>query len=646
LVIWLNGVIKRSDKVLPCRLFTDYDKYLFKQGRHYRLYEKLGSRILAVNGERGTHFAVWAPNAERVSVIGDFNLWDPEDHLLFLSDPESGVWEGLIPKVGEGTLYKYRIKSKEGYDLDRGDPFAFLWEQPPKTASIVYDLAHHWNDAEWMDSRHRFNSLNSPLAFYEVHSGSWRRSPERNCCLDYRDLADQLSSYVSEMGFTHVELLPIMEHPFYGSWGYQTTGYFAPTSRHGKPSDFMYFVERLHKEGVGLFLDWVPSHFPSDAHGLLAFDGTSLYEYADEKKRFQPDWKSYIFDYGKGEVQSFLISSAFFWLDKYHADGIRVDAVASMLYLDYSRKPGQWSPNIHGGKENLEALSFLRNLNEAAYSAFPDAQMIAEESTAWPMVSKPTYLGGIGFGMKWNMGWMHDTLTYFSKDPIYRKYHQSLITFSIWYAFSENFILSLSHDEVVYGKGSLLKKMPGDNWQKFANLRLLFGYMYAHPGKKLLFMGGEFGQWDEWYHEKSLDWHLLDQHLNRGMARWVKDLNHAYRCEEALHELDFDISGFEWVDLQDYSQSVISFTRKGRKANEQILVICNFTPVPRHGYRVGVPVAGTWQELLNSDGKEYGGSGQGNLGAIEATDSTFRDMPCSVSLTLPPLSILFLKSPR
>jgi 1,4-alpha-glucan branching enzyme len=641
----MSEIVKMTDKVLPNRLFTDYDKYLFKQGRHYRLYEKLGSRAMEVIGEKGTHFAVWAPNARRVSVIGDFNLWNPEEHLLSMADPESGIWEGFIPKVGEGALYKYRIQSKNGCSFDKGDPFAFSWEVPPKTASKVCGLGHHWNDREWMEKRHRFNSLTSPMAFYEVHLGSWRRHSETNSWLDYREVGDQLSSYAREMGFTHVELLPIMEHPFYGSWGYQTTGYFAPTSRYGKPLDFMYFVEKLHREGVGLFLDWVPSHFPADAFSLAAFDGTFLYEYADEKKRFQPDWNSYIFDFGKGEVRSFLTSSAFFWLDKYHADGLRVDAVASMLYLDYSRKHGQWSPNIYGGKENLEALSFLRGLNEATYSFFPNTQMVAEESTAWPMVSKPTYVGGIGFGMKWNMGWMHDALTYFSKDPVHRKYHHSTLTFSIWYAFSENFILSLSHDEVVYGKGSLLRKMPGDTWKKFANLRLLLGYMYAHPGKKLLFMGGEFGQWNEWYHERSLDWHLLGQDLNRGVSKWVRDLNRLYRAEYALHARDFEAGGFEWVDFQDWSQSIISFIRKGEKTDEQILVVCNLTPVPRHNYTLGVPVTGMWRELLNSDGREYGGSGQGNLGAVESLDVPFRDSPCSVSLTLPPLAILFLKSP-
>jgi 1,4-alpha-glucan branching enzyme len=644
LVIWVSEIVQRTDKVLPYRLFTDYDNFLFKQGRHYRLYEKLGSRVMEVNGERGTQFAVWAPNAKEVSVIGNFNLWNPAEHLLTL-DPESGIWEGFIPKIGEGSLYKYRITTSSGASLDKGDPFAFLCEEPPKTASIVYDLGHHWDDQEWIDSRPRSNSLTSPMATYEVHLGSWRRHLENNSPLDYREMGDQLPSYASEMGFTHVELLPIMEHPFYGSWGYQTTGYFAPTSRYGKPLDFMYFVERLHENKVGLFLDWVPSHFPADAHGLISFDGTCLYEYADEKKRYHPDWKSYIFDYCKGEVRSFLTSSAFFWLDKYHADGLRVDAVASMLYLDYSRKPGQWCPNMYGGKENLEALSFLRCLNEAVYSFFPNTHMIAEESTAWPMVSKPTYVGGIGFGMKWNMGWMHDALTYFSKDPIYRKYHHNLLTFSIWYAFSENFVLSLSHDEVVYGKGSLLKKMPGDNWQKFANLRLLLGYMYAHPGKKLLFMGGEFGQHDEWYHEKSLDWHLLGQDPHKGLAKWVGDLNRIHRREEALHALDFDGAGFQWVDFQDWSQSIISFIRKGREPDEQILVVCNFTPVPRYNYKVGAPFPGTWHEILNSDSREYGGSGQGNLGSVEAKNVPFRDLPCSISLTLPPLGALYLKAP-
>jgi len=645
MVIWMSEIVARTDKVLPYRLFSEYDKYLFKQGRHCRLYEKLGSRPVEAYGEKGVHFAVWAPNAKAVSVIGDFNLWRQEEHQL-LADPDSGVWEGFVPKVEEGALYKYRIQTKNGGSFDKGDPFASLWEVPPRTASIVCSLGHHWSDQEWMDQRHRFNSLASPMALYEVHLGSWRRHLNDNSWLDYREAGDQLSSYANEMGFTHVELLPIMEHPFYGSWGYQTTGYFAPTSRYGKPSDFMYFVERLHERKVGLYLDWVPSHIPADPFSLVSFDGTPLYEYSDERKRFHPDWKSFIFDYGKGEVRSFLTSSALFWLDKYHADGLRVDAVASMLYLDYSRKHGQWSPNIYGGRENLEALSFLRGLNEAVYSFYPNAQMVAEESSAWPMVSKPTYLGGIGFGMKWNMGWMHDTLAYFSKDPVYRKYHQNLLTFSIWYAFSENFMLSLSHDEVVYGKGSLLKKMTGDAWQKFANLRLLFGYMYAHPGKKLLFMGGEFGQSDEWYHERSLDWHLLDQGFNKGVQRWMRDLNHAYMREGALNDFDFEAGGFEWVDFQDSQQSIISFIRKGSEGEGQILVVCNFTPIPRHNYRVGVSSPGTWKELLNSDGREYGGSGQGNLGAVKSEDVPFKDRPFSVSLTLPPLSVLFLKSPE
>jgi len=645
MVIWMSEIVTRTDKVLPYRLFTDYDRYLFKQGRHCRLYEKLGSRPLEAFGEKGVHFAVWAPNAKAVSVIGDFNLWRHNEHRL-MADPESGVWEGFIPKVGEGALYKYRIQTRSGSSFDKGDPFAFQWEVPPKTASIVCSLGHHWSDHEWMDNRQRFNSLTSPMTHYEVHLGSWRRHAETNSFLDYREAGDQLSSYANEMGFTHIELMPIMEHPFYGSWGYQTTGYFAPTSRYGKPSDFMYFVERLHQGRVGLYLDWVPSHFPSDQFGLASFDGTPQYEYVDPKKRFHPDWKSFIFDYGKGEVRSFLTSSALFWLDRYHADGLRVDAVASMIYLDYSRRAGQWSPNMYGGKENLEALSFLRCLNEAVYSFYPSAQMVAEESTAWPMVSKPTYLGGLGFGMKWNMGWMHDALNYFSRDPIYRKYHHNLLTFSIWYAFSENFILSLSHDEVVYGKGSLMKKMAGDPWQKFANLRLLLGYMYAHPGKKLLFMGSEFGQWDEWYHERSLDWHLLDHPLNRGVQRWVKDLNSAHRRETPLHELDFEAGGFEWVDFQDWSQSIISFIRKGGATGETILVVCNFTPIPRRNYRVGVPTAGTWTELLNSDGREYGGSGQGNLGAVKAEEAPFKDRPCSLSLTLPPLAVLFLRSPQ
>jgi 1,4-alpha-glucan branching enzyme len=626
---------------------TDYDVYLFREGKHFRLYEKLGAHPMEVDGTAGTLFAVWAPNAERVSVIGDFNGWDPETHPLVPRWDGSGIWEGFIPGVGHGSLYKYHIVSRYGgYSVDKGDPLAFFWETPPGTASIVWDLRYDWRDEAWLRTRHRANARESPMAIYEVHLGSWRRVPEEgHRPLTYREMAEALTQYVKEMGFTHVEFLPVMEHPFYGSWGYQTVGYFAPTSRYGTPQDFMFLVDTLHQQGVGVLLDWVPSHFPSDAHGLAFFDGTHLYEHADPRKGFHPHWNSYIFNYGRLEVRSFLISSALFWLDVYHADGLRVDAVASMLYLDYGRPEGAWVPNEYGGKENLEAIAFLRCLNEEVYRSFPDVQTIAEESTAWPMVSRPTYVGGLGFGLKWNMGWMHDTLTYFSKDPIFRKYHHDQLTFSIWYAFSENFVLPLSHDEVVHGKGSLLAKLPGDDWQKFANLRALLGYMYGHPGKKLLFMGNEFGPWREWNHDESLDWHLLADARHRGLQQWVRDLNALYRREPALHEGDCDPAGFEWVDFHDWEQSVISFLRKALSSDDVVLVVCNFTPVPRFDYRVGVPRPGYWRELLNSDASVYGGAGYGNLGGVEAVPIPFHGRPYSVSLTLPPLGVLFLKGP-
>lgn len=623
-------------------LFTDFDIYLFKEGNHFQLYNKLGSHIIEVEGTRGTYFAVWAPNAEKVYVMGDFNGWSKHSHPLQVRWDGSGVWEGFVPGVDRGTKYKYYIVSKYGYHLEKGDPYAFFWETPPGTASIVWDLEYKWNDDEWMKNRR--NSLNCPWSIYEVHLGSWRRVPEQgNRFLTYREMAQWLPQYVKEMGFTHVEFLPVMEHPFYGSWGYQVTGYFAPTSRYGTPQDFMYLIDKLHQNGIGVILDWVPSHFPDDAHGLCFFDGTYLYEHQDPKKGYHPHWHSYIFNYGRNEVRAFLISSAIFWLEKYHIDALRVDAVASMLYLDYGRGPGEWIPNKYGGKENLEAIDFLRTLNKTVYEKFPDTQTIAEESTAWPLVTRPTYLGGLGFGMKWNMGWMHDTLNYFSKDPIYRKYHHNELSFSIWYAFSENFVLPLSHDEVTYGKGSLLGKMPGDVWQKFANLRLLFGYMFAHPGKKLIFMGGEFGQWNEWYHETSLDWHLLENPLHRGVQKWVKDLNYLYRTEPALYELDFEPDGFEWIDFSDSLQSVISFLRKGRNPNDLILVVCNFTPVPRFNYKIGVPKQGYWKEILNSDSALYGGSNCGNMGGVETVSESSHGRPYSVSLTLPPLGVLFFK---
>ena len=625
---------------------TDHDVYLFKEGNHFKLYDKLGAHILTVDGKEGTFFTLWAPNAEKVSVIGDFNKWNAEAHPLKLRDDQSGIWEAFIPEIQRGASYKYHIISPYNkFRVDKGDPFAFYWETPPKTASVVWDLDYQWNDTGWMENRYKHNDLAAPFSVYEVHCGSWKRIREEgNRPITYKEMAHQLTAYVKEMGFTHVEFLPIMEHPFYGSWGYLTTGYFAPTSRYGTPQDFMYLIDCLHQQEIGVILDWVPSHFPSDEYSLVYFDGTHLYEHADPKKGFQPDWNSYIFNHGRNEVKAFLISSALFWLDKYHIDGIRVDAVASMLYLDYSRKEGEWIANKHGGRENLEAITFLKQFNETVYKEYPDVQTIAEESTAWPMVSRPLYLGGLGFGMKWNMGWMHDTLKYFSDDPIYRKYHQNEITFSIWYAFAENFILSLSHDEVVYGKGSLLHKMPGDEWQACANLRILLGYMYGHPGKKLLFMGGEFGQKNEWYHEASLDWQLLDNAPHQGIHTWVKDLNRLYRSEAALHELDFSVDGFEWIDSSDSEKSIISFLRKSKGANNLLLIVCNLTPVPRYNYKIGVPRRGFWKETLNSDAQTYGGSGHGNFGAVEATPVAAQGRDLSVSLTLPPLSILFFKS--
>jgi 1,4-alpha-glucan branching enzyme len=626
-------------------LLSDYDIYLFKEGNHFSLYEKLGSHVMESGGVKGTCFAVWAPNAEKVTVMGDFNGWDRQAHPLAARWDGSGIWEGFVPGVGHGALYKYHIQSKlRGYKVDKGDPFALRWETPPSTASVVWDPSYEWNDAGWMKERARHNALDAPISIYEVHLGSWQRVPEEdNRSLTYREIADRLSNYVRETGFTHVEFLPVMEHPFYGSWGYQTTGYFAPTSRYGDPEDFMYLVDKLHQNGIGVILDWVPSHFPDDEHGLVYFDGTNLFEHSDPKKGYHPEWHSYIFNYGRNEVRNFLLSSGMFWMKRYHADALRVDAVASMLYLDYGRKEGEWIPNEYGGNENVEAISFLRRLNEAVYERHPDAQTIAEESTAWPMVSRPAYLGGLGFGMKWNMGWMHDTLKYLSDDPVFRKYHHNELTFSIWYAFFENFVLPLSHDEVVYGKSSLIGKMPGDDWQKLANLRLLYGYMFCHPGKKLLFMGGEFGQWQEWYHEESLHWHLLHYAPHQGIKRWVEDLNRLLRSEPALHERDFENGGFEWVDATDAENSVISFLRRGRSPDEELLVICNMTPVVRQNYRVGVPAAGYWREILNSDARDYGGSGQGNMGGVESSPVPFHGRYHSISVALSPLGILVFK---
>jgi 1,4-alpha-glucan branching enzyme len=626
-------------------LLTDQDIYLFKQGNHFNLYDKLGAHPLVHDGVKGTLFAVWAPNAERVMVIGEFNNWNKDAHPLQARPDGSGIWEGFIPGIGPGAFYKYHVASRrQGYHADKGDPFAFCWEAPPRTASIVCDLAYQWGDDAWMKDRRKANGLDKPISVYEVHLGSWRRSVERSSGhLTYRELADDLATYIKEMGFTHVEFLPVMEHPFYGSWGYQTTGFFAPTGRYGGPQDFMYLIDRLHQNGIGVILDWVASHFPSDEHGLAYFDGTHLYEHADPRKGFHPDWQSYIFNYDRHEVRSFLGSSALFWLERYHADGIRIDGVASMLYLDYSRKEGEWIPNQYGGRENIEAITLLRRLNEEVYRRYPDVQTIAEESTAWPMVSRPAYLGGLGFGMKWNMGWMHDTLEYFSKDPVYRKYSHNQLTFSILYAFTENFMLSLSHDEVVHGKGSLISRMPGDDWQKFANMRLLLGYLYTHPGKKLLFMGAEFGQRDEWDHEKSLEWRLLQDPSHQALQAWVKRLNILYRGEPALYELDFVNDGFAWGDISDWEQSVVSYFRKGKSPDDTLLMACNFTPVPRHNYRVGVPTSGRWREVLNSDAREYGGSGLGNFGGVESTPAPMHGKDHSLSMTLPPLGVVIFK---
>ncbi len=628
--------------------FSEQDIFLFREGNQFRLYNKLGSHRMIVDDMEGVYFGVWAPNAERVSLIGNFNGWNRESHPLSIRWDSSGIWEGFIPGLKKGEIYKYHIKSKHnGHVVEKGDPFAFHWELSPRTASAVWDLDYTWNDRDWMESRYRSNDLGAPISVYEVHIGSWRRVPEEGGRpLTYREMAGLLVEYVKQMGFTHVEFLPVMEHPFYGSWGYQTVGYFAPTSRYGTPQDFMALVDLLHQNGIGVILDIVPSHFPSDEHGLVYFDGTHLYEHEDPRKGFHPDWKSYIFNYGRNEVRNFLISNALFWLDKYHVDGLRVDAVASMLYLDYSRSEGEWIPNEFGGRENLDAIRFLKRMNTMIYEYYPDVQTIAEESTAWPMVTRPTYVGGLGFGLKWNMGWMNDTLEYFKKDAIHRKFHHDNLTFSLLYAFTENFELSLSHDEVVHGKGSLLGKMAGDVWQKGANLRLLLGFMWTHPGKKLLFMGGEFGQWNEWNHEQSLDWHLLNYPEHRGIQRWVQDLNRAYRKVSALHQVDFDPGGFRWVDCNDVETSVISFLRIDRSGNDMVLVVCNFTPVPRHEYRIGVPIPGTWREVLNSDSREYGGSGLGNLGGRDSQPVPYHGHGDSLSLTLPPLGMIVLRGPN
>ena len=626
-------------------ILTDYDLYLFGEGNHLRQYEKLGAHRTEIDGLQGVHFAVWAPNAKRVSVIGDFNRWDAGAHPMEnLGD--SGIWVLFIPGIAEGVPYKYEIRSKiNKYTVQKSDPFGFCFELRPKSASVVCSIeGYAWDDASWMEERSRKDPLGAPLSIYEVHAGSWMRVPEEHDrWLTYRELAQKLIPYVQELGYTHIELLPVNEHPLDASWGYQAIGYFAPTSRFGGPKDFMYFVDRCHQAGIGVILDWVPAHFPTDGHGLGFFDGTCLYEHEDPKKGFHPDWGTKIFNYGRNEVRGFLLSNALFWLEKYHIDGLRVDAVASMLYLDYSRKEGEWIPNKYGGRENLEAIDFLKRFNQVTHEHYPGILTIAEESTSWPYVSKPTYLGGLGFSMKWNMGWMNDTLEFVSKDPVHRKYHHGNLTFSLLYAFSENFVLPLSHDEVVHGKRALLDKMPGDMWQKCADLRVLLGLLYGHPGKKLLFMGGEFGQWREWNFAGSLDWHLLDFEPHRGLRRFVTDLNRIYRAEPSLHEVDFDYRGFEWIDFHDTENSVISFVRRGKDPRDFTVIVCNFTPVPRPGYRIGVPTAGFYREILNSDSKYYWGSDMGNGGGVLAEEVPFQLRPWSILLTLPPLSVLFFK---
>jgi 1,4-alpha-glucan branching enzyme len=625
-------------------LFTDYDIELFKSGKHYRLYEKLGSHIVEHQGASGVYFAVWAPNARYVSVIGNFNSWNKGVHPLQPRWDGSGIWESFIPRIGQGEVYKYFINTKDNEDLEKGDPYAFFWEVPPMTASIVWDLKYKWSDNKWMKKRAAINALNAPISVYEVHLGSWQRSPHHpEKYLDYKHLAKSLTEYVKDMGYTHVEFMPVMEHPYAPSWGYQITGYFAPSSRFGSPQDFMYLVDELHQAGIGVILDWVPSHYPGDAHGLFRFDGTNLYEHEDMRKGFHPDWKSYIFNYGRYEVRSFLISNALFWLDRYHADGLRVDAVASMLYLDYSRNEGEWTPNHFGGRENLEAISLLKEINEAVYSYYPDVQTIAEESTAFTGVSRPTYSGGLGFGMKWMMGWMHDTLKYFAKDPMYRKYHHNQITFSMVYAFTENFMLPFSHDEVVYGKGSMINKMPGDIWQRFANLRVLYSYMFTHPGAKLLFMGCDFAQIQEWNFERSLDWHLTEDAKHKGIQKTIRDLNKLYRKEAALYEKQFDPQGFEWLDANDWERGTLSYLRKGNEHTEPLLTVLNLTPVPREDYKLGVPDAGIWQILFNSDDEKYGGSDYLKAKSIESEPAESHGNTNSITFNLPPLAALVLK---
>ncbi|WP_299823243.1 1,4-alpha-glucan branching protein GlgB [uncultured Pontibacter sp.] len=637
--------LQEQRAVYPVSRLSDFDVYLFKEGKHFLLYDKLGSHPMEHAGRKGTYFAVWAPNAAQVSVMGDFNHWSRDSHQLYVRHDGSGIWEGFIPEVEKGMLYKYHIKSNYHlYHVEKSDPFAFAREVPPQTASVVCNLQYEWQDQDWMEKRKSMAGQPQPYSVYELHIGSWRRKAEdNNRPLTYRELAEELPAYVQSMGFTHVELMPVMFHPFQGSWGYQITGYFAAASTYGSPHDLMHLIDKLHQHGIGVILDWVPSHFPSDEHGLAYFDGTHLYEHADPRKGYHPDWNSYIFNYGRNEVRSFLISNALFWLEKYHIDGLRVDAVASMLYLDYSRKEGEWIPNEHGGRENLEAISLLKDFNEAVHTNFPDVITVAEESTAWPAVTGAVSNGGLGFNMKWMMGWMHDTLDYFSKDPVYRRHHQGEITFSLVYAFSERFMLPLSHDEVVHGKGALLRKMPGDEWQQFANLRALYAYMYAHPGAKLLFMGGELGQTREWNHDSSLDWHLLDYGFHQGIQNSLRDLNNIYKSEPALYARAFEPEGFEWVDFNDAHNSVLSFIRKGNSPMEEILVVCNLTPVVHEHYKIGVPHLGEWVQIFNSDDGRYGGSNVQNTAPIQAVPEPFHGRQSSVTLKLPPLAVVYFR---
>jgi 1,4-alpha-glucan branching enzyme len=627
------------------QVLTEFDLHLLGEGTHYRAWEKLGSHRLTLGTVTGVHFAVWAPNAQRVSVIGDFNRWDGRVHAMRKLVP-AGIWEIFIPDLPDGACYKFEVRTPAGHLLHKADPYARRFEVPPNTASVIsHEGRYEWRDGDWMRDRPSFEGWRErPMSVYEIHAGSWRRVPsDGNRYLTYRELADSLVPYLREMGYTHVELMPVMEHPYSASWGYQVIGFYAPTSRHGTPDDFRYFVDRCHQHGIGVILDWVPGHFPKDRHGLAEFDGTSLYEHADPRKGEHQDWGTLIFNYGRNEVRTFLLSNALFWLEEFHIDGLRVDAVASMLYLDYSRQPGEWIPNQFGGRENLEAVSFLQQLNTLTHGRVPGTITVAEESTAWPAVSRPVYVGGLGFSYKWNMGWMHDMLQYVRQDPVHRRWYHGQVTFSMLYAFTENFVLPFSHDEIVHGKGSMLDKMPGDVWQKHATLRTLYGYMFGHPGKKLMFMGDEFGQWREWNYDESLDWHLLEDPMHQGMRRWVQDLNHTYQRERSLHEVDFEGAGFSWIDCNDNENSVVSAIRRARDPHDFTVLVANFTPVSRLAYRIGVPEGGWYREVLNSDSALYGGSNLGNSGGVTADPQPMHGHDYSMRLVVPPLGFVLLK---